>query len=326
MKLFARSQMAPPGDINFWGDAPNTETARYVQDLGTENDAAIYAEAYEKWKAKAMDSASIGNAVAEGGQALNMIANRAGQVIQSFKALKRGRFGDLLAELGVERIQKRRSTRAKQASNLWLEWHFGIDPLLGDIYDACKVLEGPSRTQTSHASSAYRNQIRYPTGSWDGYVSVSYQRSIRVQGTIRIDNPNLHLASQMGLINPLSIAWELVPFSFIIDWFLPVGNFLSNLTTLAGAHVESGMVMRKLSAFGHERIGAPPDEPGGPIIGRDQSNSAYKFTREVGTPILPSLAFKVLKGQSVSRAATAVSLLLTVIDSSLSSTKVGRRG
>jgi hypothetical protein len=51
---------------------------------------------------------------------------------------------------------------------------------------------------------------------------------------VRVDNPNLHLAQQLGFINPLSVAWELVPFSFVVDWFGNVGQVLASFSDFAG--------------------------------------------------------------------------------------------
>jgi hypothetical protein len=38
----------------------------------------------------------------------------------------------------------------------------------------------------------------------------------------------------LGLLNPLSLAWELLPYSFVIDWFLPIGDYLAATTASAG--------------------------------------------------------------------------------------------
>lgn len=32
-------------------------------------------------------------------------------------------------------------------------------------------------------------------------------------------------------LNPVSIAWELLPYSFVVDWFFNVGNYVRNLET-----------------------------------------------------------------------------------------------
>jgi hypothetical protein len=45
-----------------------------------------------------------------------------------------------------------------------------------------------------------------------------------------------HIVSlaSLGVTNPLEIAWELVPFSFVVDWALPVGQYLSSLDAMFG--------------------------------------------------------------------------------------------
>jgi hypothetical protein len=33
-------------------------------------------------------------------------------------------------------------------------------------------------------------------------------------------------ARQMGLANPTTIIWERIPWSFVVDWFIPIGTYL----------------------------------------------------------------------------------------------------
>jgi hypothetical protein len=37
---------------------------------------------------------------------------------------------------------------------------------------------------------------------------------------------------QMGVLDPLSVAWEVLPFSFVADWFIPIGTYLENLNQI----------------------------------------------------------------------------------------------
>jgi hypothetical protein len=46
--------------------------------------------------------------------------------------------------------------------------------------------------------------------------------------------------SQLGMANPLSLAWELLPYSFVVDWFLPIGQFLSSLDYALGLEFRYG--------------------------------------------------------------------------------------
>jgi hypothetical protein len=32
-------------------------------------------------------------------------------------------------------------------------------------------------------------------------------------------------------MNPLSITWELIPYSFVVDWFVDIGSYLRNFET-----------------------------------------------------------------------------------------------
>jgi hypothetical protein len=46
----------------------------------------------------------------------------------------------------------------------------------------------------------------------------------------------------VGLLNPATVAWELVPYSFIADWFVPVGDYLTGLTADCGLVFKGGSV------------------------------------------------------------------------------------
>lgn len=44
----------------------------------------------------------------------------------------------------------------------------------------------------------------------------------------------------MGLTNPLEVTWELLPFSFVADWFLPIGDYVSILDSTLGYILKGG--------------------------------------------------------------------------------------
>jgi len=323
--LWAKTELLVNGkDGNFYGDAPNQETARWVQDRDV-NIPGTYATVYARWLQECRQSASIGNAIVEGEQALSMIANRAFQLRQMFLSLKRGRFGDFAAYAGLNRIERRRKTRGSQAAGLWLEYHFGWEPLIKDIYDAVQIIQGPLPSQTKVATA--KNSGRYVSGSVNpnlAYQEIPWELKIRLQGRLETSNPNLAVASQLGLTNPLSLLWEVTPFSFVVDWFLPVGNFLDNLTNMAGMTQVDCQAAYKRVATGFDRV-AFTDIPG-LDIGKFRRDSAYSFQRSIGELPLPKLAFKPFKGISVSRAATSISLLIATLRTGLNTTHVGRRG
>jgi len=179
---------------------------------------------------------------------MDMIVKRFTQLHGFTKNLRRGRFGDAALSIGLNlsSAQRKKLERnyvqfgAKSFANNYLELHFGWSPLIKDIHDAVEVLSKP----------IVRVRVRTKRGAWfHTYVSLAsdngndrtyggdkyttYQ-AITLKADLEVSNPNLALASQCGVVNPLSIAWELVPFSFVVDWFVNVGDFLNTFTDFAG--------------------------------------------------------------------------------------------
>lgn len=48
--------------------------------------------------------------------------------------------------------------------------------------------------------------------------------------------------SNLGLTNPVTIAWELAPFSFVVDWLVPIGSFISQFDSSIGFAFEGGCI------------------------------------------------------------------------------------
>jgi len=76
--------------------------------------------------------------------------------------------------------------------------------------------------------------------------TVFYSRDVPVELSVKtiihatVNGPELASLKQFGLANPLSIAWELVPWSFVVDWVLPVGEFLDACTATFGLTFKDG--------------------------------------------------------------------------------------
>lgn len=180
-----------------------------------------------------------------------MISSRLITLISAFRSLKKGRLGDMAKTLKIGLLPQhsnvsaykprrgfKRSPRygkTRDVANTWLEYSFGWSPLIQDIHDACKVLSNPmpsprvkaSGTSNFHILSAYIEPA-YTSQSVHGFVRCT------VRSRVRITNPNLLLLNQAGLINPAFVLWDAIPFSFVVDWILPVGSYLKSWTDFVG--------------------------------------------------------------------------------------------
>lgn len=123
-------------------------------------------------------------------------------------------------------------------SRLWMSYRYGFMPMIYSMQDAMIAFgaswaKGVKLTEQvtlkDEISSTYSN-----TGStFSGYKAVNHSDrycsgSFRKKAYFNYTNSML---SRLG-VNPYSLArtaWELVPFSFVIDWFVGIGDFLDNL-------------------------------------------------------------------------------------------------
>lgn len=76
----------------------------------------------------------------------------------------------------------------------------------------------------------------WPKFSGKQHVEVSCNGTIEYSVASNIVN----FAANTGIINPLAVAWEVIPYSFVVDWFLPVGNFLNSLDFDTGLEFSRG--------------------------------------------------------------------------------------
>lgn len=185
-------------------------------------------KAYEKLKDAKV---SLGVSFGERKEAAGMMVDRLGKVASAFRRFKKGDFRGAGKSLGLG---------WKSYPNNWLEYQYGWKPLLGDIHAAAseinrRDIERPTRCNYFVKATSEDNildEMEYD----DGFSVFRYVTKTNHKALARFDftpNPDLgHLATldQWGILNPLEVAWELLPFSFVVDWAIPVGDYLSALT------------------------------------------------------------------------------------------------
>jgi hypothetical protein len=161
----------------------------------------------------------------------------------------------------LKRIPKR---IGRGASNLYLEYSFGVGPVISDmkkVQSAMKTIRqklqeelkrGRRRLVSVHRSGGYT--ISYQSSTFVDYGSTHTFGNVKY--SIRLDNDTKqvctvrgykaplnniaalrqadYLLSKFGVTGPASLAWELVPWSFVVDWFIDlrhITNTLDNLLT-----------------------------------------------------------------------------------------------
>jgi len=184
---------------------------------------------------------NLAQSLAEYRQTSSMFVDLAQDVIKTFRSLRSGRaLGDFV------RILKTPRSRAElNISNRWLQYQYGVRPLMADIYGSVEALATKIRTgmylyvrvskQTMAFGSSYKSRNTYgPDTNVIGLMSSYTQTRNKYVARYKIQDAALKQLTQIGITNPLLLAWEIVPYSFVFDWIIPVGDFLSSLDALNG--------------------------------------------------------------------------------------------
>lgn len=258
------------------------------------------------------DSASWGVNLAEYKQTVDMIAKDAGTLRKAWNHLRRGQLGRFKDDLGLSRRKGESPwSKPEMAGSLWLQYHFGWEPLVKDIHDGCKVLEDefPSRKVRARAkrTGSYRLDTNYGGMNYD---VPKFSFAVQMGAEFLVSNPNLHRATSLGLTNPLTIAWEIVPFSFVVDWFWPIGQFLESWSDFFGVTLDDSYTTRSNHAFGSQYMRALKSYGGYITNNRQMMCRSHYLVRSMGI-LGPAFPYpKAFKGFSVTRGATAIALLV----------------
>lgn len=190
--------------------------------------------------------------IAEAGKTAEMVYNRAHHLTTLARHLLRGNFvgfaRNLASELpsrkysrGIRRFNREyQKDPTKAAANAWLEYTYGWTPFMSDVRNAANVLfdvvhNEPMRVYVSVGRGNSREVIDHVNNNTTflGYgVRTSWRETREVSSKVvwRYQIAPWSLPNQIGLDNPALVAWELVPFSFVADWFLPIGDYISQLS------------------------------------------------------------------------------------------------
>lgn len=198
---------------------------------------------------------SLGENFAERDQASRMISDRARQVGESVKSYKRSRPKDWLK---VKKLKTFGRKAIGSIPNSWLEKQYGWVPLLLDVKGAYDLMRSIDEENDAFRVTAKGARfVEVPIDFWSvpenpvpnpcrtNFHSTGQGRyGVFVRLDYTMENPALHELQQAGLVNPVALAWNLLPYSFVVDWFLPVGDYLSSWTAALGLTFKGGSVSR----------------------------------------------------------------------------------
>lgn len=226
----------------------------------------LRASATQKAKLKAQDmKINVGQFLAEFKQTRKLISETAVSIAKAMLHVRHGRPDLALQELTL-RLQHRKlslsewrmgvklkalkpfknpgSQITKRVSESWLALRFGWIPLVDDVTSAAELLAQhmvgrPIRITVKASEIGDFESVK--SGTFYDYTgSPSYTERMWTQAKaqtgylLEITNPDLSKLAQTGINNLLSVAWELTPYSWLVDYLWKVGDYLQALTAFNG--------------------------------------------------------------------------------------------
>lgn len=137
----------------------------------------------------------------------------------------------------MKQLRRQKAKAVDTATQTWLLYRYGIMPAVFTTQDALKAIKQEfvkyqttrKRERSSDERSVHPFELHPRSSGWDAHLVVKgrYVISHDVEHRCWIKQcfNEDSLRRRFG-INPALTAWELVPLSFVVDWFIQVGDFI----------------------------------------------------------------------------------------------------
>lgn len=200
-------------------------------------------------------------------------------------------------------------------ADAWLQFQYGVMPLIWDMKGAIDAFEQGLRKGGAPIKAVRRLERNYGMPQHYSYDAVGKcDVGVEVKLYANIDNTYVDALNRLGLINLASSAWELMPYSFVIDWLAPIGDMIKAVSTRTGIVYKGGYIGTKtVSDFtvtrkGIKGYGWPDDDlkPKGTLPSARFSNVCYW---RVPLNDMPLPGFYIKSPFSTKHTASALSLI-----------------
>lgn len=176
--------------------------------------AAVYNKALDKFYGAIRNSdLNLAVDLAEGKQTIRMVADATRALIS-------------LKKIALRAASKPATSLAKS----WLGAQYGWRPLLSTLHDLAEFAQSNylyRRVKVRSSQSFERPTVFTST------ISPSYRYRTRMSYRVELSalyevvDSRLFDASRLSSLDPAVIAWELLPFSFVVDWVFDIGSYLA---------------------------------------------------------------------------------------------------
>ncbi len=293
------------GPQAYWRLVDDGTTEQTVSDLVSAADiaAATIVAGTQAWNKSNSHDADVLIDVAEFGKTLRMLRDplqSTSTLLRKIKAGKRG-IKDLSSQDAIA-----------YANGLWLQYRYGIRPLVSTVNGVVKaLLKTYARKMHTYRGSHRLKSSSITTGTCSVGTVVPFQYAFSRTDEVSIRTgllmeDEVTFAQDIGVdaSGILSLPWELVPFSFVADWFANVGSFLSSIAPfLTKSPLSHWTTVTRIRSSAFTVTGYTTPNPATMTVLRGPTeNRSAVFEEKTRSPalVVPSLTFKPRPIESIS--------------------------
>lgn len=217
------------------------------------------------------------------------------------------------SQTALHRARLNRRNVLFTSSDDYLEYIFGVKPLYEDIRKSVQELcqyASPPEFISARTSSVTPISVKiYDNGTerkwFSGNLILRCNRSTQV----KLDQPNLWLAERAGALNISAVAWDLVPWSFLLNMFVNLNQLVQSITDFVGLSFPNGSMTKRAVYAGVESVygGYVPFGVDKPYFAGSATLRADSQVRTTSAVARPPLVMR-LPGVNWETAAMAASL------------------
>jgi hypothetical protein len=209
-----------------------------------------------KWKAYSKignSTAELGIALAQIGQTVSMLAKPLNAVAASYRLLTRmlstgnavimwNGIPRFLRAKSVVPLRQRTTQLMRKAADNWLEYSYGLLPTVRDVQDSAEAIDDMlkpyKRIRFAKAGKKTTTKVVSTIGfglpSTNFYLKYRKTEETTIKYTCkyyyRYDVPESpgHVLG-LDLASAPTVVWDIIPWSFVVDWFIDIGGYLHSV-------------------------------------------------------------------------------------------------
>jgi hypothetical protein len=191
--------------------------------------------------------------IAESKKTVLSLASILWRLVKILKAAKNLRFKELKAELSRKELAQR-----------WMELRYALRPLYYETHQIINAItyEGKNTdrfTFRGHASDSSSEDVSraHANGDLRFNLRAIADREVSVRSGVLTHIETINKLNVWGLTKVAESAWELVPYSFVVDWILNVGQTIGSWTPEMGVTSLASWYVVTDTTYRHTWIDGP---------------------------------------------------------------------